>query len=221
MHTLHLRQECGGSGLCPHGRHKRVCKECGGSGICEHGRQKQQCKECGGSSICAHGRQKAKCKDCGGSGICVHGRDKRFCKKCGGSGLCVHDRYRAYCKECGGAGLCAHGRQKSKCKECGGSSCTHGRRRTQCKDCAVGAADVELGQVDERRASDDDEPQLSMAIELLSDAQMTWSRGEAEREMGDVVCSLSEQTDPGFMGGSSRRSIDTKLDTLSWAVSVS
>ena len=33
-----------------------MCKECGGSGICEHGRQRSQCKECGGASICEHGR---------------------------------------------------------------------------------------------------------------------------------------------------------------------
>ena len=25
-----------------------MCKDCGGSGICEHGRQRTQCKECGG-----------------------------------------------------------------------------------------------------------------------------------------------------------------------------
>ena len=38
--------------------------ECGGSGICEHGRIRSQCKECGGSSICEHGRQRSFCNDC-------------------------------------------------------------------------------------------------------------------------------------------------------------
>ena len=27
-----------------------MCKDCGGSGICEHGRRRCRCKECGGSS---------------------------------------------------------------------------------------------------------------------------------------------------------------------------
>jgi hypothetical protein len=31
------------------------CKECGGSGICQHGRERQKCKECGGSQICSTG----------------------------------------------------------------------------------------------------------------------------------------------------------------------
>jgi hypothetical protein len=44
-------------------------KDCGGSGICEHGRLKRQCKDCGGSGICEHGRVKWQCKDCGGSGM--------------------------------------------------------------------------------------------------------------------------------------------------------
>ena len=35
------------------------CKECGGSGICEHGRQRSQCKECGGGAICEHGRRRS------------------------------------------------------------------------------------------------------------------------------------------------------------------
>jgi hypothetical protein len=31
---------------CQHG--KQRCKECGGSGLCEHGRRRSRCKECGG-----------------------------------------------------------------------------------------------------------------------------------------------------------------------------
>ena len=42
------------------------CKECGGAGICEHGRRRYQCKECGGKGICEHGRRRSKCKECGG-----------------------------------------------------------------------------------------------------------------------------------------------------------
>ena len=53
-----------------------VCKECGGSGICEHGRVRTNCKECGGASICEHGRQRSHCKECGGSQICEHGRQR-------------------------------------------------------------------------------------------------------------------------------------------------
>ena len=41
-----------------------MCKECGGSGICEHGRQRSRCKECGGSGICEHGRRRTQCKEC-------------------------------------------------------------------------------------------------------------------------------------------------------------
>jgi hypothetical protein len=41
-------------------RIRSKCKECGGSGICEHGRRcrqrRSECKECGGGSICEHGR---------------------------------------------------------------------------------------------------------------------------------------------------------------------
>ena len=55
-------------------------KECGGKGICEHGRQRAGCKECGGSSVCEHRRRRERCKDCGGSGICEHGRRRERCK---------------------------------------------------------------------------------------------------------------------------------------------
>merc|ERR1719272_339941 len=78
-------KECGGSGLCQHGRERSRCKDCGGSGVCEHGRQRSSCKECGGGGICEHGRQRSQCKECGGSGICEHGRQRSKCKECGGS----------------------------------------------------------------------------------------------------------------------------------------
>ena len=40
------------------------CKECGGKGLCEHGRQRSRCKECGGKGICEHGRRRDSCKEC-------------------------------------------------------------------------------------------------------------------------------------------------------------
>ena len=61
------------------------CKDCGGGGLCEHGRQRSKCKACGGSSFCEHGRQRSTCKDCGGGGICEHGRRRSTCKDCGSS----------------------------------------------------------------------------------------------------------------------------------------
>ena len=33
-------QDCGGKGICVHGREQRYCKECGGKGICVHGRRR-------------------------------------------------------------------------------------------------------------------------------------------------------------------------------------
>ena len=39
-------KECGGAGLCTHGKVKYYCKECSGAGMCTHGRRKSQCKEC-------------------------------------------------------------------------------------------------------------------------------------------------------------------------------
>ena len=77
-----LGKECGGSGLCEHGRRRSKCKECDGSGICQHGRQRSKCKECGGSSLCEHGRRRSVCKECGGSGICEHGRQRSRRKEC-------------------------------------------------------------------------------------------------------------------------------------------
>jgi hypothetical protein len=131
--------ECGGSGVCPHGRQKYTCTECGGSGVCAHGRQKRICKECGRRGTCAHGRIKGVCKECGGGHICSHGRIKYQCKDCGCRRICVHGRIKYQCKHCGGSSLCVHNRQKSKCKECGGSGlCVHMKQKHQCKECGQG-----------------------------------------------------------------------------------
>lgn len=55
-------------------RQRSRCKECGGGGICEHGRWGSQCKECAAAAASAmneHGRPRyrstQRCKDCGGS----------------------------------------------------------------------------------------------------------------------------------------------------------
>ncbi len=133
----------GGGGTRTHGRrcvHGRSsshrCKDCGGRGICAHGRRKQTCRECGGVGICAHGRRKQICRECGGVGICVHGRERHTCRECGGVGICAHGRRRHRCKDCGGSSICAHGRRRYRCKECGGSSiCAHGRERRNCGQC--------------------------------------------------------------------------------------
>ena len=92
-------------------RQRNQCKECGGKGICEHGRRRSHCKECGGTGIYEHGRERRRCKECGGKGICEHGWQRNQCKECGGTGICEHGRQRNHCKECGGKGICEHGRK--------------------------------------------------------------------------------------------------------------
>ena len=70
---------------------KEAMQECGGAGICQHGRQRSQCKECGGVSICPHGRRRTMCKECGGAHICRHGKEKSEVQN-GGISLCSHGR---------------------------------------------------------------------------------------------------------------------------------
>jgi hypothetical protein len=41
-----------------------TCKECGGGGICDHGRVRYTCKECGGGGICHHGQVRYTCNKC-------------------------------------------------------------------------------------------------------------------------------------------------------------
>ena len=91
------------------------CKECGGTGICQHGRIRSRCKECRGASICQHGRIRIRCKGsrCGGKRRkqykCLHGRRRKECKECGGASICQHSRIRSQCKEYGAASICLHG----------------------------------------------------------------------------------------------------------------
>jgi hypothetical protein len=101
---------------------KSLCKECGGTGICQHGKDKKRCKECGGNALCEHRIDKYSCKECGGSGICEHGKQKRYCKECRGSVFCEHKKQKYRCKECGGSQICKHKKLKSHCKECNGSA---------------------------------------------------------------------------------------------------
>jgi hypothetical protein len=95
---------------CVHGRSCRYrCKDCGGRGICVHGRRSDSCTECGGSGICAHGRRRYNCKDCGGRGICAHGRRRYACTECEGSGICAHGRGKRRCGQCRKErSICAH-----------------------------------------------------------------------------------------------------------------
>jgi hypothetical protein len=81
---------------------KYFCKECGGKGICQHGRERRRCKDCGGRDICIHMIIKRFCTKCKGSGICLHGRQKPKCKECHCSGICIHNRQKK-CKDCGGS----------------------------------------------------------------------------------------------------------------------
>ncbi|KAI8587619.1 hypothetical protein BDZ88DRAFT_424680, partial [Geranomyces variabilis] len=86
--------DCGGTGICEHGRERNKCKDCGGTGICERGRERSACKDCGGTSICKHGREHKDCKDCGEISICEHSVQKNGCAvcspyKCQGCGLFV------------------------------------------------------------------------------------------------------------------------------------
>ena len=84
--TAEVQMQCGWVWLGMRARtvEEPRCKECGGSGLCPHGRVKWWCKECGGTAgICTHGRRKYYCKECGGAGVCLHGRQKHSCKECG------------------------------------------------------------------------------------------------------------------------------------------
>jgi len=60
------------------------CIDCGGKGICSHGKSRFRCKECGGGKRkqCPRGRQPYCCKNCGGKGICSHGKQRSKCKVC-------------------------------------------------------------------------------------------------------------------------------------------
>ena len=42
-HGVKYRSKCKVCSACPHGRRRDKCKECGGKGICEHGRVRSTC----------------------------------------------------------------------------------------------------------------------------------------------------------------------------------
>jgi hypothetical protein len=64
LHSLYIGIDCGGNGICEHGKHRAYCKDCKGSQICIHNKRKQNCLECDGSSICHHNKYKYSCKIC-------------------------------------------------------------------------------------------------------------------------------------------------------------
>ncbi len=136
--------DCGGKKYarkkCPHGKARNGyrCKECGGKGLCKHGRDRSRCKECGGKKQvrkrCPHGKALNGyfCKECGGKGLCKHDRRRDQCvdrgKKRAPRPRCPHGKAKNgyYCKECGGKGLCKHGRQHLKCDDCACPICLKG-----------------------------------------------------------------------------------------------
>ena len=82
---------------CAHGREANYCKQCGGIGLCDHGKRRDKCVACSG---CEHGRLRRECKECGGSSICEHGRHRKNCKQCGGTNTNL-------CKQAGMGGIAA------------------------------------------------------------------------------------------------------------------
>ena len=121
-------------------------KECGGSGICEHGRAAlsvtikewrglnlrarscseygSQCKECGGGSNLRARSSALSVQGVRWVSICEHGRQralglKSACKECGGSESASTVLCSSYCKECGGSGICEHGRTLTVQGVCG------------------------------------------------------------------------------------------------------
>ena len=114
-------KDCGGSGICTHGKNKNACKECHGIRFCIHNKQKARCIICGGNALCEHKKQKQHCVDCNGTQVCQHNNRKYTCKECNGNGICIHNIIKSYCKECGGSAICKHKKEKRHCKVCEGS----------------------------------------------------------------------------------------------------
>ncbi|CEO98606.1 hypothetical protein PBRA_006720 [Plasmodiophora brassicae] len=113
---------------CPHGKARSYyCRDCGGAGICPHGRIRSRCKECGGSAFCEHGTRRARCKQCKGASICEHLQRRSRCKLCGGSSICIHGRMKFSCKLC--TAPCDHGYKRSQCPKCRTTSPTNARQR--------------------------------------------------------------------------------------------
>ena len=137
-------------------RRKSRCKDCGGSGLCKHGRRKvsqppythpyppcnidrqiyrHYSKHGCRSHFLTRTRHLVACL--------LYATHQGRCKLCGGNQICSHGRRRTHCKACGGTGLCSHGRQKSRCKECGDGE-DSGCVRVCVRVCRVGARFVSL-----------------------------------------------------------------------------
>ena len=59
-----------GSGGC-------YCVDCGGKGLCLHGKRKGRCVECGGKKqVYTKSQNGYFCEECDGKGLCLHGKQK-------------------------------------------------------------------------------------------------------------------------------------------------
>ena len=76
--------------MCPHGKHKYICKLCVGNGICEHGERKGRCKLCSGSALCPHRKRKDSCTECQNHVCTVDGCPKYGFKYCSSWALKYH-----------------------------------------------------------------------------------------------------------------------------------
>ena len=151
-----------------------LCKECGGSGICEHGRVRSLCKEWWVGASTAVSVVNA--RSAAGLGSASTVRERRQCKvrrvsnlrarsctlsvqgvrwvsnlRARSSALLLQGvrwvcNLRAqssaqYCKECGGSQICEHGRERCRCKQCGGVSNLRARSSALC-ECGGAASTV-------------------------------------------------------------------------------
>ena len=158
------------------------CKECGGSGICEHGRQRAYARSAVGhhsaSTVVSALTARSAVGDQSAStvvGALVQGvrwgcnlRARSSCALSArsavghqsastvvsalmqgvrwGINLRARSSSALDARSAVGSSICEHGRIRYQCKECGGSSiCEHGRRRTICKECG-GASICEHGR---------------------------------------------------------------------------
>jgi hypothetical protein len=114
---------------CVHDKEARHCKECGGHGLCAHGRHKSKCVRCSvrrlddgamevRGSFCRHMRRKAYCRECGEATFCEHDKRRETCLLCRGSQICEHGKQRSFCKPCGGSQMCEHGKVRRVCVAC-------------------------------------------------------------------------------------------------------
>ena len=136
-HGVKTARTCKVCSACPHGRRRSQCKECGGSGICEHGRRAHSVQgvrwgiRYASTVVGALGARSAVGHRYASTVVSALSARSAVGHQYASTVVCATE-----CKECGGASICEHGRRRSQCKECGGSQiCEHGRRRSDCKEC--------------------------------------------------------------------------------------